>query len=59
MREVQRTIKNVYRLKNAPEFDLVTQEILKQLLKDTVVILSTLFSGTLKVQYFPRLWKVS
>lgn len=45
--------------KKAPGFDLITKEILRELPKKAVTFLTTLFNGILRVQYFPRLWKIS
>ncbi|KAJ2938643.1 hypothetical protein O0L34_g11971 [Tuta absoluta] len=58
VREVWKTITNL-KDKKAPGFDLVTKEILKELPRKATVFLTMLFNGILRVQYFPRLWKVS
>lgn len=52
---VIKTLKN----KKAPGFDLITKEVLKELPKKAVTFLTTLYNGILRVQYFPRLWKIS
>lgn len=45
--------------KKAPGFDLITAEILKQLPKKGIVLVTIIFNSVLRLQYFPLLWKVS
>ncbi|CAK1547668.1 unnamed protein product [Leptosia nina] len=56
--EVKITINNL-KPKKAPGFDLITAEVLKNLPKKGIVLLTILFNAILRLQYFPRLWKVS
>lgn len=53
--------KFIFKLKNkkAPGFDLITAEVLKQLPRKGVVLLTIIFNAVLRLQYFPLLWKIS
>ncbi|CAG9124649.1 unnamed protein product [Plutella xylostella] len=56
--ELHRTIMKLSN-KKAPGFDLITGEILKHLPRKPVVFLTMLFNAVLRIQYYPKLWKVS
>lgn len=58
IQELKRTIIKLQN-KKAPGFDLITKEIVTELPKKALVFLVTLFNSVLRVQHFPRLWKVS
>lgn len=57
-KELVRTISYLEN-KKAPGFDLLTSEILKQLPRKAIVFLTMLFNAIFRMQYYPRLWKVS
>lgn len=59
VREVWRTINKELKDKKAPGFDLITKEVLVQLPRKAIVFITTLFNSMQRVQYFPRLWKIS
>ena len=45
--------------KKAPGFDLLTEEILKQLPRKAIVKLTTLINTAFRLKYVPKLWKVA
>ena len=45
--------------KKAPGYDLITSEILNQLPKKFIVLLTYIFNSMLRLSYFPMLWKFS
>lgn len=56
--EIIRTIRNLENNK-APGFDLITGEILKHLPRKMIVLLTVLLNAIFRIQYYPKLWKVS
>ncbi|KAJ8730540.1 hypothetical protein PYW08_001953 [Mythimna loreyi] len=56
--EVRRAIARLS-TKKAPGFDLITAEVLKQLPKKGIVLLTILFNAVLRLQCFPLVWKIS
>ncbi|CAG9137105.1 unnamed protein product [Plutella xylostella] len=56
--EVRRTIQNL-QLKKAPGFDLITAEVLRQLPKKVITLITIIFNSILRTGYFPNIWKVS
>ncbi|KAJ8735272.1 hypothetical protein PYW07_006892 [Mythimna separata] len=57
-KEVARTIQHLQN-KKAPGFDLITAEVLKRLPKKVIVFLTMLFNSIFRIQYYPKLWKIS
>jgi hypothetical protein len=55
-REIRQVIKKVNQHK-APGYDLITGEILKQLPKKAIVLLTTIYNSMLKFSYFSAIWK--
>jgi len=45
--------------KKSPGYDLITSEILNQLPKKAIVLLTYIFNLMLRLSYFPLLWKFS
>lgn len=45
--------------KKSPGYDLITSEILNQLPKKVIVLLTYIFNSMLRLSYFPMLWKFS
>jgi hypothetical protein len=41
----------------APGFDLITGQILKELPRKAVVLLTTIYNSILRLTYFPVLWE--
>ncbi|CAF4921618.1 unnamed protein product [Pieris macdunnoughi] len=56
--ELTRTISYLEN-KKAPGFDLITGEILKKLPRKVIVLLTMLFNAIFRIQYYPKLWKIS
>ena len=50
---------NCLKLKKCPGFDLISSEILKNLPKKALNFLQKLFNTSLKLNYFPSIWKVA
>lgn len=48
-----------YCLKKSPGFDLITAEVARFLPKRAIVLLTHIFNATLRLSYFPLLWKFS
>lgn len=57
-KEIAREIRQLNPNK-APGFDLITPLILKQLPKKCITFLAAIFNATLRLAYFPKIWKVS
>ena len=57
--EVKNVINNNINAKKAPEFDLITGEVLQQLPRKVIVKITNLINATLRLKYVPRLWKVA
>jgi hypothetical protein len=55
-REVRQVIKKVDQ-HNAPGYDLITGEILRQLPKKAIVLLTSIYNSMLRLSYFPTIWK--
>jgi hypothetical protein len=55
-RDVRQVIEKVNQHK-APGYDLITGEILKQLPKKAIVLLTTIYNSMLRLSYFPTVWK--
>ena len=49
----------VFKCKNhkAPGYDLITAQILKELPREAMVLLTTIYNSMLRLAYFPVLWK--
>ena len=45
--------------KKAPEFDLITGEVLQQLPRKAIVKITNLINAVFRLKYVPRLWKVA
>jgi hypothetical protein len=45
--------------KKAPEFDLITGEILKHLKRKALVKLTTLFNACIRLKHVPDAWKIA
>jgi len=56
--DVEHTITNLKKRK-APGYDLITAEILSQLPKKAIVLITYLYNSILRTTYFPLLWKFS
>ena len=56
--EVKNEINNNINPKKAPAFDLITGEVLQQLLRKTMVKITNLINAAFRLKYVPRLWKV-
>jgi hypothetical protein len=48
---------NKYNNHKTPGFDLITGQILKELPRKTVVLLTTIYNSILRLTYFPAPWK--
>lgn len=59
IQETYDVIKNHLDPKKAPGYDLVTGQILKELPRKAVVMLTQLFNAVLRLKYFPAQWKVA
>jgi hypothetical protein len=55
-REVRQVIEKVNQHK-ALGYDLITGEILKQMPKKAIVLLTTIYNSMLRLSYFPTIWK--
>ena len=58
-REVAEEIRTNLNPKKAPGFDLITGEILKQLPRKGMVLLTYLFNAAFRLKHVPRCWKVA
>lgn len=58
-KEVAEEIKTNLNLKKAPGFDLITAEILKQLPRKCIVMLTYLFNAAFRLKHVPASWKVA
>jgi hypothetical protein len=56
---VKNEIKNNLNPKKAPEFDLITGEVLQQLPRKTIVKITKLINAAFRLKYVPRLWKMA
>ncbi|KAL4090786.1 hypothetical protein QTP88_025561 [Uroleucon formosanum] len=56
--EVKQTIQK-YSLKKSPGFDLIMAEVAKCLPKKAIVLITYIFNASLRLSYFPMLWKFS
>jgi hypothetical protein len=56
--DVKFAIQN-YSLKKSPGYDLITAEVARCLPKRAIVLLTVLFNVSLRLTYFPQLWKFS
>jgi len=56
--DIKNAIQN-YSLKKSPGYDLITTEVAKCLPKRAIVLLTVLINASLRLAYFPQLWKFS
>ncbi|KAL4083691.1 hypothetical protein QTP88_029007 [Uroleucon formosanum] len=56
--DIKNAIQN-YSLKKSPGYDLITAEVAKCLPKRAIVLLTVLINASLRLAYFPQLWKFS
>jgi len=56
--EVKFTIQK-YSLRKSPGFDLITAEVTRCLPKRAIILLTYIFNASLRLSYFPLLWKFS
>lgn len=56
--EVRRIIQGL-ESKKAPGFDLITAEVLRQLPRKAILLITALFNGILRTSWYPSAWKVS
>ncbi|KAL4085043.1 hypothetical protein QTP88_027881 [Uroleucon formosanum] len=56
--DIKNAIQN-YSLKKSPGYDLITAEVAKCLPKRAIVLLTILINASLRLAYFPQLWKFS
>lgn len=56
--EVQKTIRCLDN-KKAPGYDLITKEVLRELPRKGIIMLTILLNSMLRLQYFPDQWKIS
>lgn len=56
--EVRRTIMDL-KLGKAPGFDLLTAEVLRNLPRKAITLITILFNAILRTGYYPSSWKVS
>ena len=56
--EVNNEINKNINPKKAPGFDLITREVLQQLLGKAIVKITNLINAAFRLQHVPRLWKV-
>ncbi|KAG5867794.1 hypothetical protein JTB14_034250 [Gonioctena quinquepunctata] len=47
----------IRKLNNAPDYDLITAEVLKKMPRKGIVFLTTIFNRLLSLCYFPVIWK--
>jgi hypothetical protein len=59
LNEVKHEIKVNIESKKAPGFDLITDEILKELPDKAILKLTNLINASFRLQYVPQLWKVA
>jgi hypothetical protein len=45
--------------KKSPGYDLITAEVLNQLPKKVIILLTYIYNSMLSLSYFPLLWKYS
>lgn len=57
--EIAEEIKTNLKAKKAPGYDLITGEVLKQLPRKGVVMLTYLFNAVLRLRHVPGAWKVA
>ena len=57
--EVTKEIQENLSTKKTPGFDLITAEILKQLPRKAIVLLTFLFNAAFRLKYIPTIWKVA
>ena len=48
-----------YSLRKSPGFDLITAEVTRCLPKRAIILLTHIFNATIRLSYFPLLWKFS
>jgi hypothetical protein len=56
--EVLHTI-TTFPKRKSPGFDIITIEIVKNLPKKTIILLTYIYNGTLRLAYFPTQWELS
>jgi hypothetical protein len=56
--EVKQAIQK-YSLKKSPGYDLLTAEVARCLPKEAIVLVTYIFNASLRLSYFPILWKFS
>jgi hypothetical protein len=57
--ECKNEIKNNVNPKKAPEFDLITGEVIQQLPRKAIVKITKLINAAFRLKYVPRLWRVA
>jgi hypothetical protein len=56
--QVKNEINSNINPKKAPDFDLITREVLQQLPRKAIVKITILINAAFRLKYVPRLWKV-
>lgn len=57
--EVNKVIQKGITSKKAPGYDLITGQVLKELPRKGIVLLTVIYNAILRLEYFPSQWKVS
>ena len=59
LKEVTKEIKDNFKLKKTPGYDLITGEILRNLPKIALIKITILINSAFRIQYVPSLWKIA
>lgn len=57
-KKVLKTVKSLKNIK-IPDYDLITAEVLKQLPKKGIMLMTALFNGILRIDCYPAEWKIA